>query len=255
MKTLIDSLLRQALAALPETLVPAAARDLDIEIERTRDSQHGDFASNLAMRLAKAARQNPRKLADALVAALPADAAIAKVEIAGAGFINFFLDDDAYHAEVGRILERGADYGGSRVGAGHSVLVEFVSANPTGPLHVGHGRHAAYGATVANLLQAVGYRVTREYYINDAGRQMEILAASTWLRYLEICGESFTFPANGYRGDYILAIAGQLHAAEGDALRTQMTILRRLAKHDPADTVALRRQVAAHMVKAAKYSV
>ena len=97
--------------------------------------------------------------------------------------------------------------------------VEFVSANPTGPLHVGHGRHAAYGATVANLLQAVGYRVTREYYINDAGRQMEILAASTWLRYLEICGESFTFPANGYRGDYILAIAGQLHAAEGDALR------------------------------------
>ncbi len=219
MKTLIDSLLRQALAALPETLVPAAARDLDIEIERTRDSQHGDFASNLAMRLAKAARQNPRKLADALVAALPADAAIAKVEIAGAGFINFFLDDDAYHAEVGRILERGADYGGSRVGAGHSVLVEFVSANPTGPLHVGHGRHAAYGATVANLLQAVGYRVTREYYINDAGRQMEILAASTWLRYLEICGESFTFPANGYRGDYILAIAGQLHAAEGDALR------------------------------------
>ena len=219
MKTLIDSLLRQALAALPEAWVPASARDLDIEIERTRDTQHGDFASNLSMRLAKAARQNPRKLAAALVAALPPHAAIAKVEIAGAGFINFFLSDDAYHAEVARILERDSDYGSSSFGAGHSVLVEFVSANPTGPLHVGHGRHAAFGATVANLLQTVGYRVTREYYINDAGRQMEILAASTWLRYLELCGERFTFPANGYRGDYIVAIAEQLRAEEGDALR------------------------------------
>jgi arginyl-tRNA synthetase len=196
-KTLIEPLLRQALASLPDTLVSPAARDIDIEIERTRDAQHGDFASNVAMRLAKAARQNPRKLADALVAALPVNDTIAKVEIAGAGFINFFLKDDAYHAELRRLLERGAEYGKSTAGAGHSVLVEFVSANPTGPLHVGHGRHAAFGATVANLLEAVGFRVTREYYINDAGRQMEILAASTWLRYLERCGERFTFPANG----------------------------------------------------------
>jgi arginyl-tRNA synthetase len=222
-KPLIDTLLRQALASLPETLVPAAARNLDIEIERTRDSQHGDFASNIAMRLAKAARQNPRKIAEALLAAMPSgalsDAAIAKVEIAGAGFINFFLREDAYHTELGRVLEQGADYGKSQFGAAHSVLVEFVSANPTGPLHVGHGRHAAFGATVANLLEAVGYRVAREYYINDAGRQMEILAASTWLRYLERCGERFTFPANGYRGDYIVAIAEQLQAAEGAALR------------------------------------
>ena len=219
MKPLIDTLLRQALATLPETLVPAAARHIDIEIERTREAQYGDFASNIAMRLAKAARQNPRKLADALVAALPPDAAIAKVEIAGAGFINFFVRDDAYHAEIARILERGANYGRSTVGAGHSVLVEFVSANPTGPLHVGHGRHAAFGATVANLLETVGYRVLREYYINDAGRQMEILAASTWLRYLERCGEAFTFPANGYRGDYVLGIADELQAVEHDALR------------------------------------
>jgi arginyl-tRNA synthetase len=218
-KTLIENLLRQSLETLPATLVPGDARSVGFEVERTRDAQHGDFASNLAMRLAKATRQNPRKLAEALVAGLPADPAITKVEIAGAGFINFFLKGDAYHAELGRILDAGSGYGRSEFGGGHSVLVEFVSANPTGPLHVGHGRHAAFGATVANLLEAVGYRVTREYYINDAGRQMEILAVSTWLRYLEQCGERFPFPANGYRGGYIVAIAAALHAAHSEALR------------------------------------
>ncbi|MGO8830911.1 MAG: arginine--tRNA ligase [Steroidobacteraceae bacterium] len=219
MKNLIDTLLRQALAALPDTLVPAAARDVLIEVEHAREAQHGDFASNIAMRLAKATRQNPRKLAEAIKSALPASAAVAKVEIAGAGFINFFLNETAYHAEIGRVLAQDADYGRSQFGKGGSVLVEFVSANPTGPLHVGHGRHAAFGATLANLLEAVGYRVAREYYVNDAGRQMEILAASTWLRYLERCGERFQFPANGYRGGYITAIADELHAAQGDALR------------------------------------
>ncbi len=219
MKTLIDTLLRRALASLPETVLPAAAHGVEIEIERSREAQHGDFASNIALRLAKTTRQNPRKLAQILLAALPVHEAIAKVEIAGAGFINFFLKGSAYHAELGNILERGAAYGTSRFGAGHSILVEFVSANPTGPLHVGHGRHAAFGASVANLLEAVGYRVAREYYINDAGRQMEILAASTWLRYLERCGEPVVFPANGYRGDYIVAIAEQLYAAEGESLR------------------------------------
>jgi len=218
LKTLIETLLKQALGALPEDLVPAAARALDVEVETTRDAGHGDFATNLAMRLAKPARQNPRKLAEALVRLLPLDPAVAKVEIAGAGFINFFLKDDAYHAEIGRVLAAGSAYGRSQDGGGRSVQVEFVSANPTGPLHVGHGRHAAFGATVANLLEAVGYRVAREYYINDAGRQMEILAVSTWLRYLEHCGERFTFPANGYRGDYIVAIAAELAAAEGNAL-------------------------------------
>jgi arginyl-tRNA synthetase len=219
LKTLIENLLRHALTALPEDLVPAAARTLSIEVENTRDAQHGDFASNLAMRLAKATRQNPRKLAEALVKSLPASSAIAKVDIAGAGFINFFLSEDAYHAEIGKVLQEGRQYGRSLTGAGRSVQVEFVSANPTGPLHVGHGRHAAFGATVANLLEAVGYRVAREYYINDAGRQMEILAASTWLRYLERSGERFTFPANGYRGEYIAAIAEQLFAEEGARLR------------------------------------
>jgi arginyl-tRNA synthetase len=219
LKTLIEKLLSQALADLPEDLVPTNARGLAIEVENARDPGHGDFASNLAMRLAKATRQNPRKLAETLVRLLPPSPAVAKVEIAGAGFINFFLSKDAYHAEIGKVLQQGRQYGRSQMGAGRSVQVEFVSANPTGPLHVGHGRHAAFGASVANLLEAVGYRVEREYYINDAGRQMEILAASTWLRYLERCGEHFTFPANGYRGAYIAAIGEQLFAAEGLGLR------------------------------------
>jgi arginyl-tRNA synthetase len=219
LKNLLEQLLGQALAALPQDLVPVEARTLSVEIENTRDPQHGDFASNLAMRLAKATRQNPRKLAEALVRLLPPDPAVARAEIAGAGFINFFMSKEAYHAEIGKVLRDGRGYGRSRIGAGRSVQVEFVSANPTGPLHVGHGRHAAFGATVANLLDAAGYRVQREYYINDAGRQMEILAVSTWLRYLEHCGERFAFPANGYRGDYIAAIGAQLFAAEGTALK------------------------------------
>ncbi len=219
MKNLIESLLQRALAALPEDLLPAAARDVEVAVEQTKDPLHGDFASNLGLRLAKAAGQPPRTLATALVAALPAHEAIAKVEIAGAGFINFFLSENAYHAVIGRILAAGPNYGRSNLGAGQSVLLEFVSANPTGPLHVGHGRHAAFGATLANLLKAVGYRVEREYYINDAGRQMAILAVSTWLRYLEACGEQLSFPANAYRGAYIVDIAAQILAAEGMALR------------------------------------
>jgi arginyl-tRNA synthetase len=219
LKNLIETLLAQALAKLPEDLVPAAARGVGIEVEGTRDTQHGDFATNLAMRLAKATRQNPRKIAEALLKLLPASGAVAKVEIAGAGFINFFLTQHAYHDEIRRVLELGGAYGRSRLGSGVRVQVEFVSANPTGPLHVGHGRHAAYGASIANLLEAAGYSVSREYYINDGGRQMEILAVSTWLRYLERCGERFTFPANGYRGEYIVAIAEQLFAAEGGALK------------------------------------
>ena len=234
MKILIENLLRHALADLPEDLVPAEARPLHIEVDSTRDARHGDFASNLAMRLAKASGRNPRKLAEALVQSLPVSPAVAKVEIAGAGFINFFLSKDAYHSEIAKVLHDGRRYGRSAVGAGRSVQVEFVSANPTGPLHVGHGRHAAFGATVANLLEAVGYRVEREYYINDAGRQMEILAASTWLRYLEQCGERFTFPANAYRGDYIANIAEQLFAAAGTMLRRSAAeVLKNLPPDEP----------------------
>jgi len=217
-KNLIESLLQRALQALPETVLPDAARRGGFEVEHTRDPAHGDFASNVALRLAKATRQNPRGLANAIVAALPANEDIAKVEVAGAGFINFFLTAGAYSRQIARILAAPADFGRSNVGAGRKVLLEFVSANPTGPLHVGHGRHAAFGATLGNLLAAVGFEVSREYYINDDGRQMDILAVSTWLRYLEQCGESFPFPANGYRGDYIAAIAAQLLERRGREL-------------------------------------
>jgi arginyl-tRNA synthetase len=225
LKASIESLLSRALAALPEDLLPAAARSIGIEVENTRDPKHGDFASSLAMRLAKSARQNPRKIAEALLQALPPHPWVAKVEIAGAGFINFFLHDAAYHAELARALIAGDAYGRSQLGANRRVQVEFVSANPTGPLHVGHGRHAAFGASVGNLLEAVGFRVEREYYVNDAGRQMEILAVSTWLRYLELQGEQFTFPANGYRGDYIIDIARDLQAREGAALKVSAELV------------------------------
>jgi len=218
-KTLIEALLKRALDALPEDLVAIAARDVGIEVESTRDAQHGDFASNLAMRLGRATRQNPRNIAQALVAALPASDVIERVEIAGAGFINFFLKSDAYTFEIRKVLKDGESYGRSLLGAGRRVQVEFVSANPTGPLHVAHGRHAAFGASVSNLLEAVGYDVEREYYINDAGRQTDILAVSAWLRYLERCGEQFAFPSNAYVGEYLVAVGDQLFAAEGIALR------------------------------------
>ena len=219
MKHIIQQLAASALAALPEDVLSPDLRATVPGVERTRDPSHGDFACNVAMQLARAARRNPRQLAQALVEALPASDLVSKVEIAGPGFINFFLAPAAYQAEIARVLEAGSAYGQGDSGAGRKAIVEFVSANPTGPLHVGHGRHAAFGATLANLLAATGWQVHREYYVNDAGRQMDILAASVWLRYLESCGESFAFPANGYRGDYVRQIAAQLHQAEGDRLR------------------------------------
>ena len=152
------------------------------------------------------------------MAALPANPLLDKVEIAGPGFINFYLKADAQFEIVPQVLTGGAQFGRSEIGQGKRVQVEFVSANPTGPLHVGHGRGAAYGAVVADLLQAIGYRVHREYYVNDAGRQMKILAASVWLRYLELCGEDFPFPTNGYKGDYVLDIAATLHRENGDKM-------------------------------------
>jgi arginyl-tRNA synthetase len=199
--------------ALPADLSPA------IFVERTREREHGDFASNLALTLAKAAGCKPRQLAERLVAASATDARIERVEVAGPGFINFVLGQGAYHTVIGEILEQGTHFGRSRRGAEQPIQVEFVSANPTGPLHVGHGRGAAYGAAVADLLEAVGYRVHREYYVNDAGRQMDILAASVYLRYLDLCGEDIPFPANGYQGDYVWDIGATLHREQGERLR------------------------------------
>jgi len=216
LKTLIETLLRRALDALPESLLPAGARSVAIEVERTKDAQHGDFATNLAMRLGKATRQNPRKLAEALAAALPQDPSVAKVEIAGAGFINFFLRDNAYHAEIGRVLAEGAEYGTSAMGAGRRVVVEFVSANPTGPLHVGHGRQAALGDALASLLQATGYQVTREYYYNDAGVQIQNLALSVQARARGLRPGDPGWPENGYAGEYVQDVARDLAASGGN---------------------------------------
>ncbi|MGH8129317.1 MAG: arginine--tRNA ligase [Steroidobacteraceae bacterium] len=234
MKNLIEKLVTGALAALP----PGSLGDAELpvpEIERSRDAAHGDFATSVAMRLAKHARTNPRALATRIIAALPANDLVAKTEIAGPGFINFFMTPAAWQAEMARVLKAAEMYGKGDAGAGRRAIVEFVSANPTGPLHVGHGRHAAYGATVANLLEADGWRVHREYYVNDAGRQMDILATSIWLRYLEICGETIHFPADGYRGEYIRPIAAALHARHRSSLRRAATEVVRGLPPDEAD--------------------
>ena len=229
MKATIERLVSAALAALPAELLGEDARRVPPEVERTRDLAHGDYASNAAMRHAKAARRNPRELAAAIVKALPADPAVTRVEIAGPGFINFHLAPAAYHEELGRVLEEGRHYGSQAPASRENVLLEFVSANPTGPLHVGHGRHATYGSVLGNLMQAAGYRVTREFYVNDAGRQVDIMAVSVWLRYLEALGEAVPFPSNGYKGEYLLPIAaalarsaGRAYAHGADAVRARL---------------------------------
>jgi len=216
MKHHIEQLISGAIKQLQSSGDLEEGINPDLMVERTKDRKHGDFACNIALMLAKVARCKPRDLAEKIVAVLPASDQVSNVEIAGPGFINFFVTADAYHGVVNTILKEKNNYGQSNIGGGKPVQVEFVSANPTGPLHVGHGRGAAYGATVANLLQAVGYKVHREYYVNDAGRQMDILATSVWLRYLEKCGEQITFPSNGYKGSYVFDIADALYEMHND---------------------------------------
>lgn len=210
MKEHLVSLLNQAIQSLVNDGTLPTDTQVDIHIENTRDKAHGDLATNLAMTLAKQARTNPRQLAEKICQALPSSDQIIKTEIAGPGFINFFLNPNAIYVVVSEILDQGRNFGRAAPNSGPRVQVEFVSANPTGPLHVGHGRGAAYGATVADLLEAAGYEIEREYYVNDAGRQMNILAASVWLRYLEELGAELTFPSNGYQGHYIRDIAHRL---------------------------------------------
>ena len=219
MKHILEQLVRQALDTLKNSGSLPAETEVPVHIERTRDKAHGDYACNVAMMLAKPARRAPRDIAQALIDALPDAAEIDKVEIAGPGFINFFLNAAVQYQHIDSILDQADAYGRSQLGAGKPVQVEFVSANPTGPLHVGHGRGAAYGAAVADLLEAVGFKVHREYYVNDAGRQMDILGTSVWLRYLDLCGEQLSFPSNGYKGDYIWDIAATIHREHGDAYR------------------------------------
>lgn len=219
MKTQVASLIASAIAQLQDQAVLPADISPTINIDRSRDKQHGDFACNIALALAKPAKKNPRELAELIRANLPKDDNVTQVDIAGPGFLNFFITDQAQQKIIAQVLEAGDQFGLSDIGAGKKVQVEFVSANPTGPLHVGHGRGAAYGSTVSNLLEAVGFDVHREYYVNDAGRQMDILATSVWLRYLGLCGEELTFPSNGYKGDYVTNnIASQLKETHSHGL-------------------------------------
>ena len=216
MKQQIEKLLAQAVASLPDVADHPELQSLRPELERARDTRHGDYASNIAMQLARPLRRKPRDIATDIVGELGTSDLLSGVEIAGPGFINFRLSATAYNSELLAVLAAGERYGHGDTGKGHRLIVEFVSANPTGPLHVGHGRHAAYGASVANLLSAAGYDVHREYYVNDAGRQMDILAVSLWLRMYELEGARLHFPGGGYQGEYVRDIAA---AALGNGAR------------------------------------
>ena len=207
-KEQLRDLVLQAIQSLQDNAtLPAELSPPVFVIERARSREHGDFACNVAMLLAKPARAKPRELAEKLVAALPANALVAKVEIAGPGFINFHLDPGAYHAELRRILDQGDGYGRNTNGTGQTVGVEFVSANPTGPLHVGHGRAAAIGDCISRLLDANGWNVKREFYYNDAGVQIANLAISVQARARGITPDDSNWPDAGYRGDYIADVA------------------------------------------------
>jgi len=217
LKTSIAQLVTQAVTSLSDLADAPEIASISTTLERTRDARHGEFATNIAMRLAKSLGRNPRDIAAEIIDNLPESELVDKVEIAGPGFINFYVSAAALHSELGDILKNGSCYGRQAIRTTPKILLEFVSANPTGPLHVGHGRHASYGATLGNLLEAAGFAVDREYYVNDAGRQMDILGVSVWLRMLEQAGEDIPFPDAGYKGDYIRDLAA---AIDGNDIET-----------------------------------
>lgn len=210
-KTHLSTLIQAALMSVAPDQADAA-----IVLERPKQASHGDFSCNLAMQLARTMKRNPRDLASLLLSEIPKSPFVAKTEIAGAGFINFHLLPSAKLEVIRNVLTQGESFGRSMQGGKKKVQIEFVSANPTGPLHVGHGRGAAYGASLSSLLTYAGWDVTREYYVNDAGRQMDILAVSAWLRYLDLHGVNVTFPPNGYQGDYVRNMAMEMKIAHGD---------------------------------------
>ena len=223
-KTHLADLMRAALTSV----VPDQA-NTDIVLERPKQAAHGDFSCNLAMQLARPMKRNPRELAQLLLSEIPKSPYVGKTEIAGAGFINFHLLPSAKLEVIRRILTQSGAFGRSTLGDKKKLQIEFVSANPTGPLHVGHGRGAAYGASLSNLLAFAGWDVTREYYVNDAGRQMDILALSAWLRYLEFYTEAcarIPFPPNAYQGDYVRDMAEQMKIAhDGKYVRPAAAVL------------------------------
>ncbi len=221
MKSQLAELLAQAVAALKDQAVIPADIEPQIQLENTRDKAHGDLASNLAMMLAKPAGKNPRALAELLVAAIPENNVVTKVEIAGPGFINFFLSEASTTSIIQNVLAQAEKYGHNQVGAGRKVQVEFVSANPTGPLHIGHGRGAAVGDSICRLLAATGWDVTREFYYNDAGQQINNLALSVQARAKGLTPEDPSWPADGYRGDYITELAQSFMQGETVAAADQ----------------------------------
>lgn len=218
MKSIVEQLINQAVEQLKTDAVIPADLQVFVKVEPTKDTKHGDFATNVALMLAKPCKQSPQLLATKLIEALPEHELLKRVDVAGPGFINFFMQDKNRASLIlKRVFEQGELFGASTHGKGERVLLEYVSANPTGPLHVGHGRSAAFGASLAHLLEKAGFAVTREYYVNDAGRQMDILAVSVWLRYLACAGEPIVFPANAYKGDYVRDIAAVLYAEHQEA--------------------------------------
>lgn len=243
MKETIISLLDEALATLkqqgdlPQDIAPT------VKVDATKDKAHGDYATNLALMLAKPAGRKPRELAEALVAALPASKAIDKAEIAGPGFINFFAATDAAAQVIATVLDTGDTFGRNLTGQGQKVQVEFVSANPTGPLHVGHGRGAAIGDSLCRLLEATGYDVTREFYYNDAGAQINNLAASVQARAKGLGPDDESWPEDGYRGDYIVDVANSYLA--GDTVHADDRHV--TAKGDADDLDAIREFAVAYL--------
>ena len=235
MKEILAAALAEAWRELHEQGLLPQVEPARVEVAPSRDPAHGDFACNLALTLAREAGLPARELAERLRRHLPRPDAVAAVEIAGPGFLNFRLHGAAQAAVIDQVLAAGEDYGRAPPGSGERVLLEYVSANPTGPLHVGHGRGAALGSCLARLLRAAGDTVECEYFVNDAGRQMDILALSVWLRYLELCGETVAFPAAGYQGDYVLDLAADVHRARGGAWRAPFENLADAAPDDGPD--------------------
>src|SRR5579872_4583036 len=221
------ALIAQSVAAATAALVaagtlPGGLDQSRVTVEPTRDASHGDMATNAAMVLAKPARKNPRQLAEEIAGQLRSDPLIAKAEVAGPGFINLTLRPEAWLNALRQVLQQGRGYGRSAVGAREKINVEYVSANPTGPMHIGHCRGAVFGDALCNLLLKAGFDVCREYYINDAGVQVDILARSAFLRYREALGEKIgAIPEGLYPGDYLKPVGAAIAAEYGDALAKQ----------------------------------
>ena len=230
MKQVLVRLLEESIRGGIEAGLLSVAVLPPIEVELTKDPGHGDYATNVAMVLAAQARKNPREIATILAEKIGhTEGILEKVEIAGPGFMNFFIREDRWSSLLEAVDREGDRYGTADLGKGRRIQVEFVSANPTGPLHIGHARGAVVGDVMANILAAVGYRVFREYYINDAGNQMNNLGKSVLLRYREQLGDEAEFPDGCYRGDYIKELAAELVTRDGE----------RYLDRDPAEVIPL----------------